>query len=144
MYMQTIDRIVERLLWSANDSIEISSDQWIPMSSNAPKIPEPSSTSTTHGSVGSETENRRFEVEVEHDDKGERRVVLRDMSWGPGVGWYVQKTLRLDAAQVDALLGALCCAKQEAGCAASSCGAASAPDSKIVSLEDVLLATRKS
>ena len=61
----------------------------------------------------SDTDQRRVEVRVESDDDGRRQVILEDFSYGPGIGWYVQKTIRLDPQQVDALMGALCCAKQE-------------------------------
>ena len=60
-----------------------------------------------------DTDQRRVEVRVESDDDGRRLVILEDFSYGPGIGWYVQKTIRLDPQQVDALMGALCCAKQE-------------------------------
>ena len=62
---------------------------------------------------GAEDDQRRIEVRVETDDDGRRQVVLEDLSYGPGIGWYVQKTIRLDPEQVDALMGSLCCAKQE-------------------------------
>ena len=58
-------------------------------------------------------DQRRVEVRVETDNDGRRQVILEDFSYGPGIGWYVQKTIRLDPQQVDALMGALCCAKQE-------------------------------
>jgi len=60
-------------------------------------------------------------VEGAHEQPGRRRrqVVLRDMSFGEGIGWYTQKTIRLDPEQVDALMRALCCAKQ--GCAQQPC-----------------------
>ena len=77
--------------------------------------------------VGRPQNDRRLEVQIEHDEAGRRRVVLQDLSWGPGVGWYVQKTLRLDPAHVEALLGALCCARQQSeadtAATASSCRA---------------------
>ncbi len=86
-------------------------------------------------------DDRRFEVRFEPDETGRRRhVVLREFGWGPGVGWYVVKTLRLDPSQVDALLGALCCARQE--CSAGNpqdnparqlpCG-----EGQVLSLEDL-------
>ena len=62
---------------------------------------------------GTKDDQRRIEVRVETDDDGRQQVILEDLSYGPGIGWYVQKTIRLDARQVDALMGALCCAKQE-------------------------------
>lgn len=55
---------------------------------------------------------RRVEVVVTEDTAGQRAVQVRDMSYGEGVGWYVQRTISLDATQVDALMRSLCCAKQ--------------------------------
>jgi len=55
---------------------------------------------------------RRLEVRVVPSAGGAGEVVLEDLSWGSGVGWFVQKSIRLDRAQVDALLGALCCARR--------------------------------
>jgi hypothetical protein len=63
--------------------------------------------------IASSQNDRRLEVQVAHDEAGRRQVVLQDLSWGSGVGWYVQKTLRLDPEHVEALLGALCCARQQ-------------------------------
>ena len=56
---------------------------------------------------------RRIQVEHEIGPDGQRQVVLQDLSYGEGLGWYVQKSIRLDPQQVDALLGALCCARQD-------------------------------
>ena len=57
---------------------------------------------------------RRIEVRVTHKEDGSRHVVLQDLSYGAGIGWYPQKTIRLDPRQVEALMGALCCARQSA------------------------------
>ena len=54
---------------------------------------------------------RRIEIEIEESASGGRQVVLRDLSYGPGIGWFPQKTIRLDAEQADALRQALCCAR---------------------------------
>ena len=56
---------------------------------------------------------RKIDVQIENDADGAQRVVLRDLSYAEGIGWYAQKTVRLDSAHVDALLGALCCARQQ-------------------------------
>ena len=64
---------------------------------------------------------RRVEVSISHDASGKRIVSLEDLSYGPGVGWYVQKTIRLDPEQVDALLRSLCCARQASPCGGSAC-----------------------
>jgi hypothetical protein len=60
-------------------------------------------------------------VSISHDASGNRIVCLEDLSYGPGVGWYVQKTIRLDPEQVDALLRSLCCARQASPCGGSGC-----------------------
>ena len=75
------------------------------LSSTSPQ--EPSSASTA-----GPTDDRRIEVEVTHLPDGRRQVLLRDLSYGPGIGWYAQKTIRLDARQLEALMGELCCLRQ--------------------------------
>jgi len=57
--------------------------------------------------------NRRVEVVVEEKADGRSEVLVQDLSYGPGVGWYVQKTMRLDPEQVEALLKSLCVARCE-------------------------------
>ncbi len=64
--------------------------------------------SETAPSQGRE-ENRRIEVNRVFEEDGSSYVLLQDMSFGPGVGWYPQKTIRLDGEQVEALLKKLCC-----------------------------------
>jgi len=61
------------------------------------------------------------EVAISYDAAGKRVVALEDLSYGPGVGWYVQKTIRLDPEQVDALLRSLCCARQASPCGGPGC-----------------------
>ena len=56
--------------------------------------------------------NRRVEVSVTVDSAGERQVLLQDMSFGKGIGWYTEKSVRLDSKQVDALLRSLCACRQ--------------------------------
>ena len=58
-------------------------------------------------------EQRRIDVRVELDDGGRQQIIIQDLSYGPGIGWYAQKTIRLDPEQLEALLGALSCARQE-------------------------------
>ena len=55
---------------------------------------------------------RRIDVKVTHNEDGTRQVILQDLTYSPGIGWYAQKTIRLDPQQVDALMGALCCVRQ--------------------------------
>ncbi len=57
-------------------------------------------------------QERRVDVIVTENADGRRQVLLRDLSYGSGIGWYAQKTIRLDPEQVEAILGSLCCAKQ--------------------------------
>ncbi len=56
--------------------------------------------------------NRRVEVSVTVDSAGERQVLLQDMSFGNGIGWYTEKSVRLDSKQVEALLRSLCSCRQ--------------------------------
>jgi hypothetical protein len=51
----------------------------------------------------------RDKVELWTRDLGDGAAALElvECSWGSGVGWYVQKRIRLDAAQVDALMALL-------------------------------------
>lgn len=73
----------------------------------------PSGTSSrSHHHRLEEGKSRRIEVVVSEAPGGQRQVLLQDLSYGPGVGWYVQKTIALDAAHVDALLRSLCCVRQ--------------------------------
>ena len=66
-----------------------------------------------HSQARSGDEQRRIDVRVELDDDGRRRTIIQDLSYGPGIGWYAQKTIRLDSEQLEALLSALSCARQE-------------------------------
>ena len=56
--------------------------------------------------------NRRVEVTITVDSTGERQVILQDMSFGNGIGWYTEKSVRLDSKQVEALLRSLCACRQ--------------------------------
>jgi hypothetical protein len=59
----------------------------------------------------SRSPDRRVEVVVTHAENGKRQVLVQDLTYGAGVGWFVQKTIELDPDQVDALLRALCTAR---------------------------------
>jgi hypothetical protein len=63
--------------------------------------------------LSSNAEQRRIDVRVELDEAGRKQIILQDLSYGPGIGWYAQKTIRLDPEQLEALMGALSCARQE-------------------------------
>jgi hypothetical protein len=58
------------------------------------------------------SDDRRIEVTEVIDEHGISQVLVQDLRHGAGVGWYVQRTIRLDRAEVDALLRKLCCARQ--------------------------------
>jgi len=68
---------------------------------------------TSKDKTGRAAESRRIEVVVTRDEDGRRQVLVQDMSFGSGIGWYIQKTLRLDPEHVDALLRSLCCVRHQ-------------------------------
>jgi hypothetical protein len=45
----------------------------------------------------------RLEVALGQDAQGGRMIELRRLSWGDGVGWYCQQTLRLDPREAENL-----------------------------------------
>jgi len=86
------------------------------------------------GKLGPAVQDRHIEVAVTHNGDGSRQVLLQDLSYGQGIGWYAQKTIRLDSQQVDAILGALCCMRQAAvkNPPSTTCGR---KEAQIISLE---------
>ncbi|MBI4522940.1 MAG: hypothetical protein HY695_03900 [Deltaproteobacteria bacterium] len=64
---------------------------------------------TTKGQQKLERENPedRIEVIVCTTNEGSAILELRSLRWGPGIGWYVHKTIRLDPAQARTLAQAL-------------------------------------
>ena len=48
-----------------------------------------------------------LEAALVHTDTNEASIELRQLAWGKGLGWYRQKTLRLEAPAAHALLRAL-------------------------------------
>ncbi len=83
--------------------------------------------------------NQRLQLEVARDSAGKRELVLRELSWGNGVGWYTQKSIHLDSGQIDSLLKALCCLRSTgatppcfsgSGTGSSCAGAAETPRSR--------------
>lgn len=48
-----------------------------------------------------------LEVSLDQHPQGGQSIELRRLSWGEGVGWYGQQTLRLDTTEAEALLRAL-------------------------------------
>ena len=85
------------------------------------RLSEPRPARSRRESPRGPTPHRRVEVAISYDTHGKRVVALEDLSYGPGVGWYVQKTIRLDPEQVDALLRSLCCARQANPCGGPGC-----------------------
>ena len=57
--------------------------------------------------VTGDTEHQRLDVVLSPTPTGEPELELRRLSWGKGVGWYRQSTLRLDPAEAEALLQTL-------------------------------------
>ena len=57
--------------------------------------------------VTADDKNGRLEIVLSPNDAGEPALELRRLSWGRGVGWYHQHTLRLNPAEAEALLHTL-------------------------------------
>lgn len=53
------------------------------------------------------SESSKIEVWARKTDDGGELLDLVEYSWGSGIGWYPQKRLMLDAAQVEHLRGLL-------------------------------------
>jgi len=87
---------------------------------------------------------RRFDVQTIDSADGRREIVLQELSWGEGIGWYVQKTLHLDSQEVDALMGALCCARQELTVSRRSRSTAVCPRERLVAPPEILQAATAS
>jgi hypothetical protein len=68
-----------------------------------------SSTQAAHA-LRSARPDQKVEVVFEPSDGGER-VALRYMTWTEGLGWCCQKTIRLEAEQLDDLQRALTVAR---------------------------------
>jgi len=59
------------------------------------------------GVVNGKTEDEVIEIVLDHDEQGRERIQLRSCQWGSGIGWYTQKSLEIDAGQVDRLIQTL-------------------------------------
>ena len=57
--------------------------------------------------IPQETPDHILEVALLRDRAGTRRIELRSLLWGAGLGWYCQSTLRLERAAARALLRTL-------------------------------------
>jgi len=55
------------------------------------------------GDLESASPEEKIEVWSRSDEDGRTLLELVHLSWGGGIGWYVQKRLTLDEVQVDAL-----------------------------------------
>ena len=54
-----------------------------------------------------EGENEEEKIEVIATEEGGPFLEIRSLRWGRGVGWYVQKTITLDAVQAQMLMHTL-------------------------------------
>lgn len=54
-----------------------------------------------------ESENIEEKIEVIASDDGPRFLEIRSLRWGRGIGWYVQKTITVDAIQAKTLMHTL-------------------------------------
>src|SRR5262245_21244307 len=55
------------------------------------------------GELAGASTRHKVEVWSRAEEDGSTGLELVECSWGSGVGWYVQKRVRLDSAQVEAL-----------------------------------------
>lgn len=58
--------------------------------------------------VTADDKHSRLEILLSPTDGGKPALELRRLSWGRGVGWYRQHTLRLSPAEATALLHSVC------------------------------------
>lgn len=65
--------------------------------------------------IPQESPDSVLEVILVHGGCGDTAIELRRLSWGAGVGWYRQHTLRLDCAAAQALLQTLRRAQKRLG-----------------------------
>jgi len=55
------------------------------------------------GELAATSARHKVEIWSRTEEDGSTSLELVECSWGSGVGWYVQKRVRLEAAQVEAL-----------------------------------------
>lgn len=55
------------------------------------------------GQLEGGNEKEKVELVLHHAAEGSASLEVRSLRWGPGIGWYVQKTIVLDPAQVHRL-----------------------------------------
>ena len=57
----------------------------------------------TVGAIHSRTRQEQLEVVLQQDGEGRWGLTLIAQGWGEGIGWYPQKTIALDASQIEPL-----------------------------------------
>jgi hypothetical protein len=57
----------------------------------------------TVGAIHGRTPQEQLEVVLQQDGDGRWGLTLIAQSWGQGIGWYPQKTIALDASQIEPL-----------------------------------------
>jgi hypothetical protein len=55
------------------------------------------------GTVHGRTPQEQLEVVLQQDGEGRWGLTLTAQNWGEGIGWYPQKTIALDASQIEPL-----------------------------------------
>ena len=81
-------------------------------------------------------EDRKVEVSIESGGDGEQ-VVLRYSTWTEGLGWCSQKTIRLEASQLDEVHRALTVARHRLGRQRAAVGQSTEP-AQIIQLPSVI------
>jgi predicted nucleic acid-binding Zn ribbon protein len=57
----------------------------------------------TVGAIPGRTPQEQLEVVLQQDGEGRWGLTLIAQGWGEGLGWYPQKTIALDASQIEPL-----------------------------------------
>jgi hypothetical protein len=57
----------------------------------------------TVGAIHGRTPQEQLEVVIQQDGDGRWGLALIAQGWGEGIGWYPQKTIALDASQIEPL-----------------------------------------
>jgi hypothetical protein len=57
----------------------------------------------TVGAIHGRTPQEQLEVVLQQDGEGRWGLTLIAQGWGEGIGWYPQKTIALDASQIEPL-----------------------------------------
>jgi hypothetical protein len=57
----------------------------------------------TVGAIHGRTPQEQLEVVLQQDGEGQWGLTLIAQGWGAGIGWYPQKTIALDASQIEPL-----------------------------------------